>query len=79
MILLWSAFVVISIFAFVFAIVKFSWVYMLISAITSTSIAYYFWGANNSWKYLSFIPVILLIFTVVLWFLRKKKKEHNSF
>ncbi len=74
MLLLWSAFFVISIFALVFAVVKFSWVYMLISTITSIPVAYYFFGANNAWKYVAFTPIILLILTVVFLFLGKGKK-----
>lgn len=75
MILLWSLSCVISIFAFVFAIIKYSWVYMFVSAITSISIAYYFFGAENAWKYLSLIPVFLLVLTIVFWFSGKEKNS----
>lgn len=74
MLLLWSASFVITIFAFVLAVVKFSWRYMMISTITSIPATSYFIGANNDWKYLGLIPMILLILTVVFWFLEKQQK-----
>lgn len=74
MLLLWSASFVIAIFAFVLAVVKFSWRYMMISTITSIPVTSYFIGANNAWKYLGLIPMILLILTVVFWFLEKQPK-----
>lgn len=74
MLLLWSASFVITIFAFVLAVVKFSWRYMMISTITSIPATSYFIGANNAWKYLGLIPMILLILTVVFWFLEKQPK-----
>ena len=74
MLLLWSASFVIAIFAFVLAVVKFSWKYMIVSTITTIPVVRYFIGANNAWKYLSLIPMILLILTVVFWFLEKRQK-----
>lgn len=75
MLILWSVSFVIVIFAFVLGVVKLSWVYMLISTISSIPVAsYYFFGANNAWKYIGLIPVFLLMLTVVFWFLEKRKR-----
>jgi len=76
MLILWSVSFVIVIFSFVLGVVKLSWVYMLISTISSIPVAsYYFFGANNAWKYIGLIPVLLLMLTVVFWFLEKRKRE----
>jgi len=73
MLILWSVSFVIVIFAFVLGVVKLSWVYMLISTISSIPVvSYYFFGANNAWEYIGFIPVFLLMLTVVFWFLEKR-------
>lgn len=79
MTIIWSIAFIVSIFAFVFAVVKLSWVYMLVSTIASISIAYYFLGANNHYKYFALIPIFLLVLTAVLWFLGKARKPSTSF
>lgn len=75
MLLLWSASGVIFIFAFVFAVVRLSWVYMLISAIASIPVTAYFFGAENVWQYIGFTPLVFFALTVVLWFLQKRRMK----
>ncbi|WP_341302576.1 hypothetical protein MHB44_09645 [Lysinibacillus sp. FSL H8-0500] len=72
MLLLWSMSFVVAIFALVLAVVKFSWMFMLISAITSIPVAAYFLGANNAWQSLGFTPLFLLMLTMAFWFLEKR-------
>lgn len=72
MLLLWSMSFVIAIFAFVLAVVKLSWIFMLISAITSIPVAVYFWDANNAWQSIGFIPMFLFMLTLAFWFLEKR-------
>lgn len=74
MLVLWSASLVIAIFAFVLAVVKLSWMYMMVSTITSIPATSYFIGATNAWKYTGLTPLILFMLTVVFWFLEKRKK-----
>ncbi len=74
MLVLWSASFVIAIFAFVLAVVKLSWRYMIVSTITSIPATSYFIGATNAWKYISLTPFILFILTVVFWFLEIRQK-----
>jgi len=80
MLVLWSVSFVIAVFISVLAVVKLSWIYMLISTIASIPVAsYYFLGANNAWKYIGLIPIFLLILAVVFWFLEKRKRGINGF
>lgn len=72
-ILIWSASFFISILTFILAIVKRSWVYMLLSTITFLPVAYYFTGAENAWKYIGLTPIVLLILTIIFWFLERKR------
>ncbi|KOY80653.1 hypothetical protein I6G82_09525 [Lysinibacillus macroides] len=72
MLLLWSMSFVVAIFALVLAVVKCSWIFMLISTITCIPVAAYFWGANNAWQSIGFIPLFLLMLTMAFWFLEKK-------
>ncbi|WP_195891709.1 hypothetical protein [Bacillus ndiopicus] len=58
-----------AIFAFVFAVDRFSWVHMLISAIASIPVTAYFFGVENAWQYVGFTPIIFFILTIVSWFL----------
>lgn len=73
MLLLWQLSLFVSIAALLCGIVKKSWVFLLISTITFIPIAYYFSGANNAWKYVGLTPVILLVLTILVWFISKKK------
>ncbi|MFJ8260650.1 hypothetical protein ACIQ4I_01665 [Rummeliibacillus sp. NPDC094406] len=72
MLLIWYASFLVSIFTLIFGIFKRSWLFMLISTITFIPIAYYFWGAENAWKYVGFTPIILLILTIYFWFSGRK-------
>ena len=72
MLLLWYASFLTSIITLVFGISRRSWLFMLISTITFIPIAYYFFGANNAWKYVGFTPIILLILDSLLLVFRKK-------
>ncbi|MGA3674348.1 hypothetical protein [Lysinibacillus agricola] len=57
MILLWSASFFVSILTLILAIVKRSWVYMLLSTLTFLPDAYYFSGAVNTWKNIGRTPI----------------------
>lgn len=73
MVLLWQLSLFVSIVTLLMGVAKTSWVYLLISTITFIPIAYYFSGANNAWKYVGLTPVILLVLTILIWFINKKK------
>jgi len=75
MLLLWNLSFVVSIFTFIIGITKKSWVYLLTSTITFIPIALYFIGAKNAWAYVGLIPILLLILTIVFWFMQKKRVE----
>jgi hypothetical protein len=62
---LWQISLGVSALAFLFGIMKKSWVLLLISFITSLPIAYYFMGAENNWRSIALIPLLLLVLTVV--------------
>lgn len=64
-VLLWRISLVISMVTFLFGIVKRSWVLLLVSFLTFLPIAYYFIGAENSWRSIALIPLLLLVLTVV--------------
>lgn len=64
---LWQVSFVISVVTLLYGLYKKSWISMLVSFITSLPVAYYFLGANNAWKLVAIIPVILLVLTVVLY------------
>ncbi|KQL34905.1 MULTISPECIES: hypothetical protein [Bacillaceae] len=73
MLLLWQLSLFVSIAALLVGIVKKSSVFLLISTITFIPIAYYFSGVNNAWKYVGLTPVLLLVLTILIWFISKKK------
>ena len=73
LLLLWQLSLFVSILTLLVGVVKKSWVFLLISTITFIPIAYYFSGANNAWKYVGLIPAILFVFTILFWFISKKK------
>ncbi|MBK3493541.1 hypothetical protein JFL43_01380 [Viridibacillus sp. YIM B01967] len=73
MLFLWQLSLFVSIVALIVGSVKKSWVFLLISTITFIPIAYYFSGANNAWKYVGLTPIILLVLTILTWFISKKK------
>lgn len=62
MLLLWNTSFVIGIFAFVLAVVKLSWIYMMVNTMTSMPVASYVIGANQ------------FMVTVVFWFFKKNGK-----
>ena len=73
MLLLWQLSMFVSIVTLMVGIVKRSWVFLLISTITFIPIAYYFSGANNAWKYVGLTPFILLVLTILFWFINNNK------
>lgn len=74
MLLLWYASFLTSIITLAFGISRRSWLFMLISTITSIPIAYYFFGANSAVKYVGLIPIILLGLTLFFLFSERKTK-----
>lgn len=72
MLLLWQLSFFVSIGTLIVGVGKKSWVFLLISTITFIPIAYYFSGANNTWKYVGLTPVILLVLTILIWVISKK-------
>lgn len=72
MLFFWYASLLTSIITLAFGIFKRSWGFMLISTLTSIPIAYYFLGANNTVKYVGVTPVVLLLMTLVIWFMERK-------
>ncbi|SDM29840.1 hypothetical protein SAMN05216244_2258 [Sediminibacillus halophilus] len=63
--LLWQTCLAVSIATFLFGIYKKSWVLLLISFICSIPIACYFYGAENGWRLISFIPFFLFVLVVI--------------
>ncbi|WP_044893190.1 hypothetical protein [Bacillus alveayuensis] len=63
---LWQVSFVLSVITFLHGFYKKSWISMFISAITFLPAAYYFYGANNSFRFIAFIPIILLLWTLLL-------------
>ncbi|MBD8027456.1 hypothetical protein H9636_12405 [Ureibacillus sp. Re31] len=72
MVLLWQLSLFISMVTLILGIEKKSWILLLISTITFLPIAYYFSGANDVWKFVGITPIILLILTILMWFIKKK-------
>ncbi|MEK9197228.1 hypothetical protein SFC08_00970 [Lysinibacillus halotolerans] len=72
MVLLWQLSLFISMVTLILGIEKKSWILLLISTITFLPIAYYFSGSNNVWKFVGITPIILLILTILMWFIKKK-------
>lgn len=74
MLLLWNLAFCVSIFTLMIGLVKQSWQLLLISTVSSLPIAFYFLiGAENSYKYVSLSPLLLLALTVRLWIKNKRK------
>ncbi|MBQ6446861.1 hypothetical protein KGR20_06880 [Cytobacillus oceanisediminis] len=69
---LWQVSFGVSIITLLIGLVKRSWVSMLISSVTFLPVAYYFLGAENGLRLIGFIPILLLILTIVFW--RSKKR-----
>lgn len=77
MLLLWYASFFVSVATLVLGVIKRSWIFLLVSAITSAPIAFYFFGAVNAWKYVGFTPIVLLMLTLYLWFLGRKTEDNS--
>ena len=71
MLSLWYLALAVSIAALLAGIIKMSWPYIFLSAMSSIPIAYYFSGAKNAWKYVGLTPVFLLILAILIWYIRK--------
>lgn len=74
MLFLWQLSLFVSILTLIVGVTKKSWISLLISTITSLPIAYYFLGAENTWKYVSLIPIVLLVLIVIILRFNKKNK-----
>lgn len=61
----------VAILTFVFSLVGRSWKLMLLSFITSLPVAYYFLGALSAWRFVAYIPIVLLILTIIFWRINK--------
>jgi hypothetical protein len=64
---LWQVSLVMSLSAFLYSLLNRSWVSMLISFITFLPVAYYFSGAENEWRLVAFIPIVLIMTTIIFW------------
>lgn len=68
-----------SLATFCIGVFRMSWIFLLVSAVTSIPIAFYLSGANNAWKYASLSPLMLLFLTIFMWFISKKiKRSHKG-
>jgi lipid-A-disaccharide synthase-like uncharacterized protein len=77
MLLLWYFSLFVSIVTLIAGIAKKSWVFLLISSITFSPISYYFSGANNAWKYIGLVPIMLFVLAIVTWFSSKNKRTQS--
>jgi hypothetical protein len=66
-VLLWQVSFVLSVITFLYGLFKKSWISMLICLVTFLPVAYFFNGANNVWRLVTLIPIILLLLSFVLW------------
>lgn len=73
MLVIWNLSLFVSLVSLVAGLLKRSWLLLLLSTIASIPIAIYFFGANNTWKFVGIAPVILLGITIGIWYLDKKK------
>jgi glycerol-3-phosphate acyltransferase PlsY len=64
---LWQISLIICIITLLHGLFKKSSVSLLISFITSIPIAYYFNGAENAWRMVALVPVLLLLLAFVFW------------
>ncbi|MEY9971079.1 hypothetical protein ABH966_001445 [Lysinibacillus sp. RC46] len=69
---LWQLSFFISGVTLIVGIFKKSWVFMLISTISFLPIAFYFLGAENTFKYIGLTPFVLFIVAILFWFLKRK-------
>lgn len=72
MLILWYASFLICVTTLGIGVIKQSSCLLLISTITSLPIAYYFLGAVNAWRYIGFMPIILVILTIYFGLLRRR-------
>lgn len=72
--LLWQVSLVVSLFTFLSGLFSRSWVSMFICFITFLPVAYYFNGAENNWRLVAFMPIVLLIITYIFWKTTLKKR-----
>lgn len=78
MLFLWYLSLLVSIVTLLVGIVRRSWVFLLFSTITFIPIASYFSGVNNTWKYVSLTPLILLILAILIWFIKRQNNEIDA-
>ncbi|WP_430787490.1 hypothetical protein VBD025_16600 [Virgibacillus flavescens] len=69
---LWQVSFIVSIITFLYGIFKGSWVCLLISTVTFLPIAYYFNGANNGFRLIALIPILIVVLAIITW--RKTRK-----
>lgn len=75
---LWQLSLFVSAVSLVVGCVKKSWAFLLISTVTFMPIAWYFSGAKNALKYISLIPILLLVLTILIWYKKKEKIVVNN-
>lgn len=78
MLVIWNLSLFVSIISLLVGLLKRSWLVLLLSTITSVPVAYYFSGANNAWKYIGYVPLLLLLLTVMFWFIGKNTTNTSA-
>jgi phosphoglycerol transferase MdoB-like AlkP superfamily enzyme len=66
-VLLWQISLILSVITLLYGLFGRSRLSLLISFITSIPIAYYFLGAENSWRLVALAPIVILMLAFVLW------------
>ncbi|MCA1033184.1 hypothetical protein LCL90_00960 [Bacillus infantis] len=66
-VVLWQISFLLCVVTLLVGLFKKSWLSMFISFITSLPIAYYFLGAENSWRLVALAPIFSLLLTFVFW------------
>lgn len=62
---LWRLSFFVFIVAFLMGLVKRSWGMMVISAVASLPIAYYFFGAENAFKLVALVPFLAILLAIL--------------
>ncbi|PKG23294.1 hypothetical protein [Niallia nealsonii] len=63
-----------SLLSFIAGVFFHSWKWMFASCIIDLPIAYYFFGAENNWKLVGYLPILLFAVSEGLW----KKRKHKQ-
>ncbi|WP_139125127.1 hypothetical protein [Bacillus solimangrovi] len=76
-ILLWQMVLGVSVISGVIGILTKSWIYMLISFITSLPVSFIFLGSSSLTIIVKFIPLLLLLLTIVFWKEKRRRACHT--